>query len=44
MSDNKPRPSGLEILGKVLLIMVALAIGAALLGVLVVGACALLMR
>ena len=44
MSDNNPRPTGLEILGKVLLIMVALAIGAALLGALVIGACALVMK
>lgn len=44
MSDDKQRPSAMEILGKVILVTVVLAVGASLLGGLVIGACALMMR
>jgi hypothetical protein len=44
MSDENRRPSALEILGKVIVITVALAVGASILGGLVIGACALMMR
>jgi len=44
VSNENQRPSALEIIGKVILILVALTVVTAFLGLLVFGACALLMR
>lgn len=44
VSNENQRPSALEILGKVILIIVALTVATALLGLLVFGTCAMLMR
>jgi len=44
VSEDKQRPSAKEIVWKVILVTVALAVGASILGGLVIGACALMMR
>jgi hypothetical protein len=44
VSNENQRPSPLEIIGKVILVLVALAVATAVLGALVFGACALLMK
>jgi hypothetical protein len=42
--NSNQRPSVLEIIGKVILVLIALAVAAALLGALVLGTCVLLMK